>query len=359
MLASAASEWEPAGVTGEVLAVSARRGSFAGQLEARGYVVRRLTDHPLRSLPIRFGRLLSTDRPDVVHLHAERGNFWLAVAGRLLGVRVIRTVHAGFDFRGCLRWERWLQRSLLTACGVVTIAVSPDVAANERRRFRNRCVLIENWIDSERFELRNASDRVAARERLGVAPGAAVVVTVGNCAPIKRHDLVIAAMSTIRRHLGRDVTYLHLGEETNGGERQLTVRHGVAEHVRFLGAGDPLTVLQAADVFVMPSDREGVGLASVEALAVGVPVVITDVPGLRDLAVYGSRVRVAASDVAAVAAAVAAALTETAEPDAAAEVSAAVRRRFGVQRGVREHAVCYRAGRGHRVFRSWTTSPAR
>ncbi len=59
---------------------------------------------------------------------------------------------------------------------------------------------------------------------------------------------------------------------------------GVTERCSFLGSvDDPRSVLWAADIFVMPSIREGFSIAAIEAAACGLPLVLSDVPGLRDL----------------------------------------------------------------------------
>ena len=80
---------------------------------------------------------------------------------------------------------------------------------------------------------------------------------------------------------------MHVGRENEAvyGERALAMSLGISDRVRFLGARDDVPrLLEGADVFVMCSHREGLGLSCVEALVKGVPAVVTDVPGLSDLA---------------------------------------------------------------------------
>jgi glycosyltransferase involved in cell wall biosynthesis len=86
--------------------------------------------------------------------------------------------------------------------------------------------------------------------------------------------------------------YLHAGEEEAGcPERALAQRLGIDDRVRFLGSVDDVPALFAAsDVFVMPSLYEGFPIAPLEALASGLPTVLTDVPGLRDFRGLGAGV---------------------------------------------------------------------
>jgi glycosyltransferase involved in cell wall biosynthesis len=84
---------------------------------------------------------------------------------------------------------------------------------------------------------------------------------------------------------GTDFVYLHIGlEEQSKTERELAARLGVDRKVRFLGwIEDPTEYLYAADLYVMCSTREGFSIAALEAMGCGLPLLLTDVPGLRDL----------------------------------------------------------------------------
>jgi glycosyltransferase involved in cell wall biosynthesis len=78
--------------------------------------------------------------------------------------------------------------------------------------------------------------------------------------------------------------YLHAGvEHVEHCEQSLAGHLGVSDRIRFLGGGADIRELHAAaDVFVMPSLYEGVSIAALEAMGSGLPVIFTEVPGLRD-----------------------------------------------------------------------------
>ena len=82
-----------------------------------------------------------------------------------------------------------------------------------------------------------------------------------------------------------EILYIHIGREERGTpERFLALELGIAERTRFLGfIDDPLQYLQVADAYVMPSLYEGFGIAALEAMAAGAPILLADVPGLRDI----------------------------------------------------------------------------
>lgn len=282
-LAVAGPAWTAQGITADVLATGPTRGPYAPALQAAGFRVGHLPLDPFRRFVPRYLRLLRRGRYDAVHVHVERGNFYLAVLARLAGAgTLLQSVHAMFDFEGPLRLQRTVQRALMRLLGVRFLAVSDHVADNERRRFANPTTLLPNWYDPGRFHEPSIEERAAARSAHGLEAGDFAVVSVGNCHPVKNHDALLRAVAGVE---DRALVYLHAGTgEPEPKERALAGALGIADRVRFLGRVDDVpAVLAAADCFVMPSTFEGLGIAAVEALATGVPAVLADVPGLSSL----------------------------------------------------------------------------
>ncbi|HEY9370903.1 glycosyltransferase [Streptomyces sp.] len=339
MLRSAAAQWKEHGAEADVLAVAPDIGPFATDLRAVGYDVAHEKNAPWWLVPFRFRRRVKAGRYDVVHLHDETLNFWLALAAYSAGAKVVSTVHNVFPLRGKARAKRIVQRAILRAMGTVHVAVSEDVANNERLRFGNTARVVDNWYDPA-FTPPTPEERARARAALGLGEHDVVAVSVGNCSSVKRHDTVLAAMADPAGAPG--LVYLHLGQEDEAcEERRLAEELGVADRVRFLGARHPLEALHAADVFVMPSVHEGLGIAAVEALATGLPAVFADAPGLRSLAAASPAAVL--TDVAPEH--LARALAEAAVRPAAVQgqqATAAMRSRFGMARGVAEHVEIYR-----------------
>ncbi|WP_367322978.1 glycosyltransferase [Streptomyces sp. HUAS ZL42] len=282
MLRAAAGQWKHHGVAADVLAVGPDPGPFAGDLRDAGYSVAHEPDASLIRVPPRLARRVRDGGYDVVHLHAERAGFYFGLAALGAGAGVVRTVHSVFGFSGMLRTQRKLQRQVLRRMGVVHVCVSPGVADNEGRRFRNPSQIIENWCGEE-FVPPTRRQRAQARQALELRDHHFVVISVGNCAPVKRHEAILEAVANASGM--PNLVYLHVGEEDRTGkERRLAEQLGISHQVRFLGHRHPLQALRAADVFVMTSAFEGLPLAAVEALMTGLPLVLADVPGLRDVA---------------------------------------------------------------------------
>ena len=276
--------WAEAGFNVEVLSTGAEVGVYGPALERVGFTIHHIPLQPFHRFLRGYARLLRLRRYDVVHIHTERANFYLAMMARACGVRrVVRSIHNVFPFSGLLGIQRRLQRGFLRRLGVRHLSVSASVQSVEERHLGNPSVLVYNSFDDSRFQVPDRHGQVSAREAIGVNEKEFVLVSVGNCRDAKNHAALLHALANV----GRDFSYryIHVGvEDEQGSERELAQELGIADRVAFLGYVDDVSsVLKAADCFVMPSLYEGLGNAALEALGVGVPSILSDVPGLRDL----------------------------------------------------------------------------
>jgi glycosyltransferase involved in cell wall biosynthesis len=285
MLRLGAGPWQERGLELEVLSVGDAAGPYAAQLAEVGY---RVHHHPLRPvhrfLPS-YQRLLRAGRFDVVHVHPERANFLLAATARAVGrSAVVRTVHNVFSFRGRLRLERQIQRAVLRRLGVAHVAVGESVAEMERRNFRNPTRLIRNTYDVGRFRPASDTEREQARDGLGLSSGAFVVAVIGNCSEVKNHRVLFEALAHPLAPASTSLLHVGLENESATGERRLAEELGRGDRVRFMGfVEDIVPVLRAADCYAMPSRYEGLAVTALEMLGGGVPAILADVPGLKDL----------------------------------------------------------------------------
>ncbi len=130
-----------------------------------------------------------------------------------------------------------------------------------------------------------------------------LIATVGNLIPLKGQDLVIEALANLP---GVQLVLAGKGQE-EASLRALAKRLGVESRVHLPGSIAPerlALLLSAADAMVLPSEREGLANAWIEALACGTPLVITDVGGAREVVKAPSAGRIVARDAPAIATAV-------------------------------------------------------
>jgi glycosyltransferase involved in cell wall biosynthesis len=131
-------------------------------------------------------------------------------------------------------------------------------------------------------------DSRSSRCELGCAPEDFVVGTVGRLDPVRDYASLIAAVGRLipqRPHLR--LLLVGDGPSRPGLEKQARLQ-GLGEHVRFLGyRQDIAQVLNMLDLFVLPSLFEGTSNALLEAMAVGLPAVVTGVGGNREVVLDG------------------------------------------------------------------------
>ncbi len=237
---------------------------------------------------LRLARLLRRRRPDVVHVHMLSAQLWGIPAARLARVPVIvSTEHSIMETSIEGRPKSPGLRLLylrLAALASRTVAVSGTTA----RRLQEwgldpaRITVIDNGVDLAALRFTPAA-RAEVRAELGIDEGTTVIGTVGRLAPEKRLDVAVAALAPRLRAGGALLLVVGDGAGRSALLEQASTL-GVAGSVRLLGARrDVPRLLMAMDVLVSPSRDETFGLAVVEGLAAGLPVVYAQAPAVEEL----------------------------------------------------------------------------
>ncbi|MEO7059672.1 MAG: glycosyltransferase [Lapillicoccus sp.] len=237
--------------------------------------------------PLLLARRLRHYRPDVVHVHLLSAQLWGIPAARLARVPVVvSTEHSLMDDTIEGRPHTWWLRTLyrgLERLATHTVAVSATTAVRLRRWgiHDSRITVADNGIDFEALEF-DVTARRRVRAELGVADDVHVIGAVGRLDPVKRMDRILRATAPALREGALLVvagTGPLLGELVD-----VAATLGVTERVRWLGPrGDISAVLSAVDVLVSASADETFGMAVVEAVGSGLPVVYVEAPALDGL----------------------------------------------------------------------------
>lgn len=179
------------------------------------------------------------------------------------------------------RWHLWVDRWMHRFCRL-TIGNSPSVIdhlATHARIPRSRLALVQGGIDPAAFD----SPKPLSRQELGLPSGSKIILWVGRLDPVKGLSLLLNAWDRLQED-----DRLHLLLVGEGPQREALMaqakRMALLGRVHFLGARtDVPRLLSSADIFVFPSQTEGLPNALLEAMASRLPIVATDVPGCRDL----------------------------------------------------------------------------
>ncbi|WP_424213278.1 glycosyltransferase [Streptomyces sp. BI20] len=250
----------------------------------------------LGALP-RLARIVRRGRYDLVHTHLYRACVYGRLAARMAGVRtVVATEHslgeAEIEGRPLTRGVRGLYLAS-ERLGSATVAVSDTVAGRLVGWGvpADRIAVVPNGIEALRFRF-DPAVREATRARIGLPADAFVVGGVGRLVPGKRFDVAVRAVAALPA-----ARLVLVGDGPERARlRALAGELGAADRVHLLGERDPLgarggpavtpgvpELLSAMDVFVSPSKEEAFGLAVLEALAAGLPVLHVTCPAVDDL----------------------------------------------------------------------------
>ncbi|MDR7418897.1 MAG: glycosyltransferase family 4 protein [Armatimonadota bacterium] len=237
-------------------------------------------------------RLFRAHRFDIVHTHNPKTGVFGRIAARVAGVPVVvNTVHGLYGIDGG-RARRALflgLERLAAACSDFEFCQSAE-DLDLLRRLRivrpERSQFIGNGVDLGRFDP-DTVDRAGARAVLGIGEDEVVVGTVGRLVWEKGYREFFAAAEAVRR-ARPDVRFVVVGPHDDTKEdvvpRTVTddlERRGV---VRFFGLRDDMPALyRAMDIFALASYREGFPRSAVEAAAMGLPMVLTDIRGCREV----------------------------------------------------------------------------
>lgn len=165
-------------------------------------------------------------------------------------------------------------------------AVSASLAAETTTRLgvAKPIEVIPNFVDPNRFD----RDFAAAHRRRLSPDGAPLLVHASNFRPVKRILDVLDVFRLVNAELPAHLAMVGDGPERPAAER-FSREAGIAHRVEFLGNVSPVDgVLGAGDLFLLPSQEESFGLAALEAMVCGVPVIASDAGGLPELIAHGS-----------------------------------------------------------------------
>jgi glycosyltransferase involved in cell wall biosynthesis len=263
-------------------------------------------------------RLFRELRPDLVHTHNPKPGVYGRLAARATRVSaVVNTVHGLY----ALPEDRWAKRALVysleriaAACSDAELVQNPEDVETLARIgvARSKLHLLGNGIDLDRFDPEKVDDvrRADVRREMGVDADAVVCGVVGRLVWEKGYREVFDAAARLRT-LAPAVRVVVVGPsdlDKHDGLREADLAEAREHGVVFLGLRSDMEAVYAAmDVYVLASYREGFPRSAMEAAAMGLPVVATDVRGCRQVVDDGQTGRlVPVRDAEAIAGAVAA-----------------------------------------------------
>lgn len=217
---------------------------------------------------------------DLLHIHDPRSGVLGRVVGKWLRLPTIYTVHLPPYYyapplkRSIYEWlEGLLNRWFTDRVLYVSYSVCEE-AISRRLVPRDRASVIVNGIDLRVYS--RSIDRTAVRRTLETPEESTVFCFVGRLTQQKGVDVLLRAVTMVREQ-GRCFRLWLVGDGPLRSQlEQYVARHGLMQTVQFLGyRNDVLELLKASDVFVLPSRYEAMPFALLEAMAAGLPSIVT------------------------------------------------------------------------------------
>lgn len=239
--------------------------------------------------------IIKAQKIDLIHCHNPIGGVLGRIAAFLTGkqnTKVIYTAH-GFHFYHGAPVRNWIfyypveaLLSKVTDCLITINKEDYKRAKHHLFHCRGMAVKIPGvGVETERFAPSD-DKREKIRKKLGIAPDIFYILSVGELNKNKNHEVILRAIAGIKD------PRIHYGICGEGNRfeylQRLAENLGISKQLHLFGfRKDIPDMLQCADCFAFPSKREGLGIAAIEAMAGGIPLITSDCRGTREYMIDG------------------------------------------------------------------------
>lgn len=235
--------------------------------------------------------IIKNEKFDIIHCHTPVGGVLTRIAARKFrkkGTKVIYTAH-GFHFFKGAPIKNWLLYypvewfySFFTD-EIITINKEDYARAQNHMHAKHFTYIPGVGVDTKKFSpklLTNQSKKDKLKE-LGIPDNKFILLSVGELQDRKNHIVVINALSELKN---ANIIYLIAGVgELYDKYQEIIERSGMSDSIRLLGyRTDVKELCEISDCFVHPSIREGLGIAPLEAMACGLPLISSNINGIKD-----------------------------------------------------------------------------
>lgn len=278
----------------QALVVSPTKGPLVDLLKEKGIPVFFLPFEKTYSFHRAFqlSKLIRRERVDIVHTHGMVPlNVQARIAAKLAGIPCISHIHIAnvFNSNPLIRGYQIFLDNLTSSFCRTLIAVSRSTKESLVKQGipENRVTVVPNGVDPGKARPRRSREEIFQEFR--IEPNKRLVGMIGRLCPTKGQEEFLKAVTMIKDE-APDVIWVIAGKDIEfGGKYEKKLKNlardlGLNGSVIFAGhQEDPDSLLNAMDLFVLPSKREGLPLVVLEAMALKKPVIATRVDGVPEL----------------------------------------------------------------------------
>ncbi len=242
-------------------------------------------------LIIQLADILRKRRVHILNTHNQAAHFYGCLAGILARTPVvINTEHSRHYIDG--HWRRRLEKRALALFTDKIVTVSKELQHKTILKDKipqSKVEVLENGIDLSLFRTsgikNNFSNQSKLRDAFGIPQRHKVIGIIGRLHPVKNHALLFKAIQSMVVDHRISISLLVVGDgELRQTLEEMAVTLGIKENVHFAGFRQDIPdILSILDVLVLCSHTEGLPLTLLEAMAAGVPIVVTDTANKSEL----------------------------------------------------------------------------
>lgn len=232
--------------------------------------------------------LIQKEKYVLLHCHTPVAGLISRLAVKNAGTitKIIYTAHGFHFYKGAplLNWilyypiEKWMSRYT-----DVLITINKEDYWRAKKKLRAKEVRYIPGVGIDTEKIQNVQvDKKAKRREIGVGEDDIVLISVGELSKRKNHKIVIEAVAKMKE---LNVKYVVCGKgKYNNMLKEMADKLGISRQVLLLGFRvDVVEICKSSDVFVFPSTQEGLPVSLMEAMACGLPCVVSNIRGNVDL----------------------------------------------------------------------------
>ena len=240
-----------------------------------------------------IAKLLNSQKYDLIHCHTPIVGLLTRVAkirNSKENTKIVYTTHGLSYTSKSSFWKKCIYRTIEDFCSCLTDAIitinKEDFSEVKKMHCKNVFYIPGVGVNTERFSAAFV-DRYSYRKSINVYDDEIMVLSVGELSTRKNHSVIIDALAMLKEDT---YVYVVCGNGINGGTAQELEKNAKENNVRLILLGfrnDIPEIMKCSDIGAIPSIREGLGLAGVQSLAAGIPLVGSNVQGIKDYIVDG------------------------------------------------------------------------
>ncbi len=240
-------------------------------------------------------RIINKDKPLIVHTHSSKAGLIGRLAAKLAGAPIIVHTphgHVFFGYFGPFKTKLFIIFEKLASRITDKIVALTNREKEDHILFKiaeeDKFSVIYSGIELNALKESSSGEKQNLKKELGIPENSLIVGTAGRLVPVKGPEFLVKASKYIISKYP-DTYFMFTGDGTLEHDlKRKALEMGISDNIIFLGWRDDLAkIISIYDIFVLPSLNEGMGRVLVEAMALGKPIVASNIGGIPDLVIHG------------------------------------------------------------------------